>query len=335
MKKNLLPFLCAPLLALSISSSAFAFKGEITFTEEEKAAHLLSLPSALASASKCLADDLARHTKFITRYQISAFYGDQSSFARKKIIGPDGVETILDTTTEERRNSLRALGYEPLYVDAFVPLKTCNSLKDCPNMLQPTSCIGITLKCLGKGFNDAGQGETWKKVDAFTVQNGVTGDALLNALQSLGWKIVYWDPDLSMNKQWDLEEREKHPGDPRHAWGYHEESYLNVSKRNHYLYNTVDDSTSMVNFGTGTPELIKKVPFFVGIAHLGYHVFSGSYGMITEGHSTRALKDPLTVETSPFAPLAEGGGPHGGPYRSGIVAIPPGYLTSSTTASPL
>ena len=61
-------------------------------------------------------------------------------------------------------------------------------------------------------------------------------------------------------------------------------------------------------------------------AHLGYHVFPGTYGQIIEGHSTRIVNDPETLQTSPFNPLVLGGGPRGGPYKSGIVAVPPGYL---------
>ena len=75
-----------------------------------------------------------------------------------------------------------------------------------------------------------------------------------------------------------------------------------------------------------TADAVKNIPFFVGIAHLGYHVFPRSYGQIIEGHSTRQLNDPQALETSPFNPLVKGGGPRGGPYKSGLIAIPPGYL---------
>ena len=99
-----------------------------------------------------------------------------------------------------------------------------------------------------------------------------------------------------------------------------------LGPRHKYFWTTVDDWSSLVNFGRSEPELIKKIPFFVGIAHLGYHVFPGTYGQIIEGHSTRIVNDPETLQTSPFNPLVLGGGPRGGPYKSGIVAVPPGYL---------
>jgi hypothetical protein len=46
MKQILLPALYAALLTLSLPNTACAFKGEITFTGEEKAAHRRAFPAA-------------------------------------------------------------------------------------------------------------------------------------------------------------------------------------------------------------------------------------------------------------------------------------------------
>lgn len=281
--------------ALTLSQSAQAgFQGSIAFTAEEKSAHLKALPQILETASSCLADDLAHHRAFYKKYGISPFYGDRGAFSKM--------------TTAERRAHLVRLGKNP----------------DLLSQLQPTSCIGLTLKCLGRGFDAGGQADLWKRLKKYTVDNGGDGTALQDGLQKLGWKIAYWNADVSQNEDWDAAEQANHPGNRDHFWGEHAYNWNAVQRRGRYYYNKVDDRTSLVNFGTEVPEAIKPVPFFVGTAHMGYHVFPGSFGNIIEGHSTRPLTDAKTLQSAPFNPIG-GGGPTDGEYRSGIVAIPPGY----------
>lgn len=315
------PFVVA-LALLSISSTALAagYKGELSFTPEEVEAHKAGIATISAGVARCLKGEQDRHNYFHERIGISAFYGDQSSFAQKKV---DGM--IVATTKEEKRAQLQAFGIEESLARQLIPDVPCRIEERKCNMLQPTSCIGLTNKCFKRGFEEAGQGETWKKLHSYVRANGVAGDALLDGLQKLGWKIYYWAPDTRSLARFDAEEREKYPGNPRGAWGQHAAAYQSVTTRSRYVRNTVDDSTSLVDFGARTPELIRRAPLFVGIAHLGYHVFPGTYGMITEGHSARALSDGQTVESEPFNPLAVNGGPRGGPFRSGLIALPPGY----------
>jgi hypothetical protein len=97
-------------------------------------------------------------------------------------------------------------------------------------------------------------------------------------------------------------------------------------KSNTYYFNKVDDKTLLVNFGTSVPSQFRSVPFFVGIAHTGYHVFPGFTGNVIEAHSTRLLSSVDNLEKSPFNPLANGGGPRWTAtekYRSGLVGVPP------------
>jgi len=312
-------------LFASLQATAASYKGELAFTPEEKAAHVLGLSKITEGVTSCLNGELERHKYFMERIGISAFYGEQGSFNLKKIIGPDGKEITVRTTTEEKRAQIRELGFEESLARQLVPDVACKiSEKKC-NMLQPTSCIGLANKCLRVGFENAGQGEIWKKLHAYVKANGVAGDALLDGLQKLGWKIYFWAPNARLLPQYDLEERRNYPGNPRGAWGQHALSYQAVTTKGRYYRNTVDDGTSLVNFGASTPDLVRRAPLFVGIAHLGYHVFSGSYGQIVEGHSARPLSDNNTVESEPFNPGAENGGPHGGPFRSGIMALPPTF----------
>jgi hypothetical protein len=93
----------------------------------------------------------------------------------------------------------------------------------------------------------------------------------------------------------------------------------------------IDDKALLVNFGTSVPAQFRAVPFFVGTAHSGYHVFPGFSGRIIEAHSMRELRSMDNLEVSVFNPLDQAN--HGGPrwtrseqYRSGVIVVPPGYL---------
>lgn len=319
-------YVCAFFAVLS-ASSAFAYQGSAQITEFDRYQHARALPTIMKTAASCLQEDLNLQNQFIKKFGISAFYGDNSSFAKKTIKNFDGTTSTAFTTDEEKRAMLRSYKLPEFLIEQFVPRSECpNGVRDCPLKMQPTSCIGLALKCLGKGFRAAGQAELWGRIESYTLANGAQGDVLQLALQQLGWQLLYWNPDTSMAREWDLREQQRYPGDPKHIWGQHEDSLRSVmGPRHRYLYSTVDDWYSLVDFGETVPNRIRDVPFFVGIAHLGYHVFPGSYGQIIEGHSTRLVTDKNTLQTSPFSPLMPGGGPRGGPYKSGLVAIPPGY----------
>ena len=82
----------------------------------------------------------------------------------------------------------------------------------------------------------------------------------------------------------------------------------------------------MIGFDQGVPELINRVPFWVGISHTGYHVFPGAYEQVIEAHSVKDITSIDNIQTSLFTPYAPGGGPRWSKkakYRSGLVAIPP------------
>lgn len=308
----------------SLSLPAHAkWNGSVEFTEAEKAAHLESLPQIMDTASQCLEADLSRHNEFMKKYGVSAFYGDNSAFAVKTL--PDG--TRVATTKEEKREMLREEDLDEKDVLDLVPEGECKGgLEECPKMMQPTSCIGLVLKCLKKGLLEVGHQETWQKIRLFALANGSSGNSLIHALRGLGWKSVYWNPDTSRNEKWDRRDQAKHPGNPKNIWGQHAASWKSVQERRKYYFNDVDDATSLVNFGHFPPKWWKTVPFVVGIAHLGYHVFPATYGEIMEAHSTRKITDKKTVEKSKFRPLIPFGGPRGGEYNTGLMAVPPGYL---------
>lgn len=283
-------------LASTILSAVGArgFEGDVTFTEQDQAAHRKGLPVILDDAADCLKEDLDFHHNFFRRYGVAGFYGDRSAYAKQNVAG--------------RRATLKSLGKSP----------------DLVSQIQSTSCVGLTIKCLGRGFRKAGAGEAWAKIEKFTRANAVDGTAMQAALQKLGWKVYFWNPNVSRNAAWDAKEKADDPTNKQRFWGYHAYRWATIQSKGNYYQNKVDDARALVNFGEVLPRGFLEVPFYVGTAHTGYHVFPGSFGQVIEGHSTRSITDPQTLETSEFNPLKTGGGPRG-MYRSGLIAVPPGY----------
>jgi len=275
-------------------SAAIAHAETWNFSAEERALHAQKIDSLMRIASECLRGDLARHRKFFSEYGISAFYGDRSSFAK--------------LSQADKRAYLRDLGKNDKLVD----------------QMAPTSCVGLTLKCLGKAFLATGQGSAWSQLKATTAESGQDGTILQNGLRALGWKTYYWNPATRLNARWDAAEKAKDPTNKDHFWGYHAYRYSTVKTKQTYYMSPVDNFSALVDFGEDTPEFFKRIPFFVGTAHGGYHVFPGAFGQVIEGHSTRLITDPNTIESSPFSPLADGGGPRG-LYFSGMISVPPGF----------
>ncbi len=281
------------LLTVALPASAFAgFKSSVDFTAAEKAAHAQHIGTITKVSRQYLEDTMKEHLAFYRKHRVSKFYGDRN--------------LALDTRSE-RIAALRAAGAPTSLVD----------------QLQPTSCIGLTLAALGKGFRAPGDpalASAWAKALAFTRANALDGCALLHALQKVGWRIAYWNPAPQNNAKWDAQDG------TRKSRGWHAYRYLTVNRSGTYYFNKVDDKSLMVGFGTNVPAAFRSAPFFVGVAHTGYHVFPGFNGNVIEAHSTRRLDSVDNLEKSPFNPLATGGGPRWTAsewYRSGLIGLPP------------
>jgi hypothetical protein len=227
--------------------------------------------------------------------------------------------------------------------------------------LQNISCIDMTRRCLREGFKKADMESTFEKIDKETRDKDLSGMELQKALSDLGWKILYFNPDTSQNAAWDADERQIYPptaqkswqgawGDHTYSWGanctpdahvYPGKAHAGVRCSKQYMTGRetpmpVDDIELLVNFGTNVPAAFTAVPFFVGTAHAGYHVFPGFSGNIIEAHSTRPLSSATNLQVSKFNPLDQDH--DGGPrwtniehYRSGVIAVPPGYLDDMST----
>jgi len=270
------------------AGSAAAMNGSISFDGATQARHYQGIKTIMDVASDCLQQDFELHKSYYRRYGVSAFYGSNSEYAK------------LDR--QGRMNMLRRLRKPVELVD----------------QLKITSCVGLTTKCLERGFKAAGQADIWASLKRFVAANDYDGTRLQHALQRLGWKVLYWNPDPSQNARWDAAER------GTKARGNHSAFYSGVVYKDMYYGVRVDDDRTLVGFGTRPPRSFNDVPFFVGTAHGGYHVFPGMNGLVIEGHSMQPITSSTMIESAPFNPMANGGAPRGS-YRSGLIAVPPGY----------
>ena len=277
---------------MSTSLRAAGFRGSVEFTAAEKAAHDRHIGTITREARRYLEDVYRDHLAFYRRYGVSKYYGDRS--------------TLLDTRAK-RIEALRRAGAPASLIDELVP----------------SSCIGLSLKALEAGFKaprDSALESAYQKIYNYARANDLDGSAVLAALQKLGWKVCFWNPAPQNNAAWDREEQNWR------SKGWHAYRYSTVMNRGTYYYNPVDDKSLLVGFGTNVPAEFRRAPFFIGVAHTGYHVFPGFEGTVIEAHSTRPLSSINNLETSPFNPLASGGGPRWTAtekYRSGLIALPP------------
>lgn len=275
--------------------------GAVSFTHDEITLHHEKLPIIVDVASKCLKETYSEHREFYSVWGVSKFYGDRKKeYATRK--------------------------------DRIEALKLYNAPIELVEQLEPISCIGLTMRCLKKAFVVAGAESTWNKIYTdLAINKSFNGMNLQTSLQKLGWKILYWNPEPNLNKKWDEEDKQLNPlakGKVWNAvWGGHEQRYQGVIKKGIYYNVKVDDSKLLVDFKRSVPEFFEKIPFFIGTAHAGYHVFPGFDGVIIEAHSMRSLNSVDNLEKSLFNPLDQKGGPRwtrSEKYRSGLIVVPPG-----------
>lgn len=285
----------------------FPALAQVQFTPEEVHRNQLMAGRIATAAAKCLDDTYADHIQFFNEWHVSKYYGNRR---------PDYA------TKAGRVAALMAYGV-PQNMAATIAAQQVG-----------TACITMTLQCLGRGFVAVGMQETWAKIYAKEAEgNNFLGTDLQKMLRQLGWKTYYWNADPSSNDTWDKEDRALNPLTAKMlaagmkwnpVWGGHAARYNEVMKKGSYYGIPIDNAKALVGFGKQAPAAFKTVPFFVGIAHAGYHVFPGRRGEVIEAHSTRNLDSIDNLQFNLFSPL-NGGGPkwtaheH---YRSGIIVVP-------------
>jgi len=290
------------MLFLNISISSAKFNGQVTFTSSEQLNHQSEIETILEEVSLCSRESIEHHQSFYRQYGVSPFYNGNSAYSKLNWRG--------------KVNFLKSRG---------LPTKLVEQIKI-------FSSMSLTLKCLKRGFSRAGQESYWEKIELFTKNNGVNGLALQHGLQSIGWKVLYWNPLIDNNKDWDEEEKKRNSENTDRFWGYHHYRWTTVQKEKKYYFNHVDDYEYLVNFGQRTPRSFSKIPFFVGTAHTGYHVFPGTFGQVIEHIHQSNITESNSVSILKFNPLKKTEGPHGN-FKTGLIAIPPGYLSSAKTYS--
>lgn len=239
------------------------------------------------------------HLKFFNKWGVSKYYGNRKPEHKTK---------------ELRIKQLRKFGKPEFLADQQVA----------------TACILLAMQACERGFNATGMASTWKKIhNHLKIDQNFLGTDLLLMLQQLGWKLYYWNPDPSQNAAWDAEDQRLNPLKPGRkwmaVWGGHALRYASVMNKGAYYNARIDNAVKLVGFKKSPPASFKTVPFFVGIAHVGYHVFPGRGGDVIEAHSMRLMTAKDNIEVAPFNPLAPGGAPrwtNSEKYRSGYIAVP-------------
>lgn len=352
-----LPIFAALLLSFS-SSLAIAGTG-IYFSPGEIEANRRNAAEISKKSVACIQTYWNEHTAFFKANGYSKFYGNRNKryatpeyrrFAIMKILHPNLIREGDEGFMKEAKARLEGIKPDDAYI-GFSDFAKFASTRDRglaaelnrikPDLikrekeLKDISCVDLTRRCLGSAFDAVGMEETWDKIDAHVRANGVSGVEMQKALVELGWVSLYWNPDPSQNEAWDEEDKVLTPLEPTRVWmpvwGGHHLRYLAAMRKNDYYGIPIRDNRTLVGFGRQTPANFKKVPFFVGTAHSGYHVFPGTMGQVVEAHSVRALSSKDNLEFTNFNPLDQEN--HGGPvwtrtekYRSGVIVIPPGIL---------
>lgn len=295
-----------------LSSQAFALGN---FTAQEIADHRRNVRTIVDIASKCL-DRVYfdEHVPYWKENGVSKFYGDRR----------EDYDTV-----PERIRALRDLGFN-----------TERATKIAKEQIG-MSCIGLARQCLAEGFYATGTGTTWEKIDAvLKVDKLVRGTDLQIMLIELGWRGYYWNPtdDVEKMKRWDIADKKRNPLTPKMiaankkvnpVWGQHFDHWLQATRAVNPVYNQaglkVHNNTLLVGFGDVQPAAFRRAPFFIGIAHAGYHVFPGRRGEVIEAHSKRDIDKFDNLEFSEFNPLKTGGGPRWTDdewYQSGFIVVP-------------
>lgn len=302
-------------VSLLFSQVAFANTTDvITPTAAEKKEYLAYNRQIVNSSSACIQNYWTTHIAFFKKNKVSKYYGSNNPNLQ---------------TRDQRIAALKKAGAQVTLVDE----------------LESTSCIGMARACMKQAFLETKSPvikNIWDRMDKILIANGSDGSVLANNLQTLGWKILYWNPKPEDNALWDKQDvknltnvkvvkwdsgvkNSKGEFVYHSGWGMHASRYREVMKKDKYYVSKIDDKTTLVGFGSVLPESFKRAPFFLGVAHAGYHVFPGFYVEVIEAHSSRQLNSIDNMQRGIFNPL-NGGAPmwsNSEWYRSGIVTIPP------------
>lgn len=332
-------------LNLSIAHARPSVSDIVSFSSQEKQAMIDFAEDISENARNCLIHTYQENIDFHSNVQsvdgssLGTRYGDQlHSRSQNNVID----QILNEIFSYDAVQAKRALVYQnALEVQDFletqgmvkVPLSRVASTakRFMKNKKDGTSCVTLARDCIREALDkiqNASLDSANAKIMREFSRSKAMGTVFMNLLQLAGWKVYYWNPDTSRNYEFDLFERYYQPPFSDNT-GYHRYIYQKITRseqqgqKGKYLevnYNRhvngakslvrhtviVDDSRTLTNFGAATPQFLKDEPFYMGIAHMGFHVFLGSYGEVIEGHSKRPISDDSLLERSEFNPLNDG-----------------------------
>lgn len=317
---KVLSILLLTLITLSVWSNGYKGLDELNFSPTQKEEHLRKIKTFTEIGRQCLLNYREEHL---------SFYRSHCVESRRGFLGRRRVNACLskfygDRKWSKKRLARRADGKFLKYLGS--ELKDWDFPLEWMDEMESISCVGMALTCLERSFVQTGQAEAWGIIKRFTLLNGTGGTALQEGLRKLGWRVLYWNPAsedslVERASKWDEEEKNWQ------SKGWHGYRYNSILTRGTYWYNKVDDYKTMVGFEKKIPDYLYGVPFWVGTANTGYHVFPGTFQEVVEAHSTRHITSIDNLEFSNFNPLAGEGPKWTGSekYRSGLLAVPPTY----------
>ena len=212
-------------------------------------------------------------------------------------------ERIIKEKTLAHRKAIADRGYGTHYGDhsSYTPPAGAS--------LTESSCVVWAMECAGAAFRAVGKGAIWDTINRNTRAQRLKGTVLVQQLiQHAGWSGVYWNPDTAKPAD----------GSSEHPYSYKvaksRKTYYNIRVIDYVIdYHPSPGSKTVKNL-TGLNKL-KKVPFWVGCARGGSHVFCGTREYVSEFHWSSPATDPKAMEKVALETYS---------WLSGIICIPTG-----------
>lgn len=205
-----------------------------------------------------------------------------------------GKEAI-ETKTKAHRDAIRTRGYGTHYGDHS------NYRPPAGASLTESSCVVWAMECAAYAFEKVGQSAVWNRIAANARRNQLKGTVLIKDLVQAGWTGIYWNPDTTDTS------------DPEHSYSAHvarrSKTYYKIPVQDYVLDYRRKPRADL----TGINKL-DKVPFWVGCARGGRHVFCGTGANVSEFHWDYPATNPRAMELVTLKDYA---------WLSGIIAVPP------------
>ena len=292
----------------TFQEGAWKFKGHIEFTASEFENHQRGLSTLISTTNQMTENDRQIEMAWLKSCGVGVMFGYLSPYSK--------------LSSRQRQT----------FIDKQATCSAPPAVAD----VKVTSCEIFTNRFLAKGFSAIGQAAAYKRIDQFLNDNDRDGLALVYALRKLGWKSLYWNTDVNTTPPLPSDRTivGLTPADFRADTqvALRDRSYYGVPIDG-YLINFAPNPGSKTKKDESILKRLDQVPYFVGISHAGFHVWSGSFGVVTESHSFFDPDSARNIDVGLFRP------PYASPtgregvdqgkkqmfyYYAGIIAVPPG-----------